>query len=151
MVCRKPLFAQAPNRQISLIDVIGQLTLSSDQPLKEAERSDRPVFNNVELSIVSMWFRSEAEEPETATLRYEVLCPDGESLLLSESPIDLESQATHRVILNMPVVPIRGVGFYYWITKLRQPRGKAWREVARVPVELRIQEPEEPSEAGPES
>lgn len=144
VLCRKPVFDQGQNPQISLIDVIGRLNLGSQQPLEEAEKSDRPVYSQAEFSMVSLWLRSDIEEPETATLRYEVECPDGETLKLSESSIDLERKPTHRVILNMPVFPIRGVGFYYWITRVRQPRGKTWREVARVPVELRVdtEEPE---------
>lgn len=151
VLCRKPVFDQKQNPQISLIDVIGRLDLGSRQPLEEAEKGDRPVYNQAEFSMVSLWLRSDVEEPETATLRYEVECPDGQTLKLSESPIDLETNPTHRVILNMPVFPIHGLGFYYWITKVRQPRGKNWHEVARVPVELRVDAVESESRQDPDS
>lgn len=143
VACRKGVVDKFTSL-VSLFDVIESLTLTvgagSDfiAKTKEARKKGEYAGLPSEIMIVSLWHRSDPDIPEQATCRYRVLTPEGkvpppdvEAIIL-----DLETHVRVRTFGKVPSLPFAGFGDY-WVLVETQVDDEKWKEVARLPIELK--------------
>ncbi|MGC1953832.1 MAG: hypothetical protein WA970_14945 [Gammaproteobacteria bacterium] len=147
VLCARSL-VDADTNNVSLIDVIEQLTLTGDPP--DIPPDGKPIIlAGIQLTVVSLWTRTDPAQPDRVTFRVIVITPDGKRIIPKEEhELDLESHRRVRVFVRLNSFPYRGPGDYEWLIEERQQTksGKPkWTKVARIPLEIRFAKPEQGS------
>jgi hypothetical protein len=120
---------------VSLIEATDAINLESDLPPLDSEN---PVhIGPVSLQIVSFWYRSDVEKPETGKGRSILVGPDGQELGKHEVEIDLESIVSRNVIAILPSLPYKGLGYYHFLVEKMDKGEDKWIRTARLPLLLR--------------
>jgi hypothetical protein len=104
----------------------------------------------VEIVLVSMWWRTDPEQPETALYRVYVVAPNGDVIGKTE-PQTLNLSIAQKLRFRLR---FQGVAFTengrYWLRGYVQPEGSdEWREVARTPLEMMQEDPPDATENTP--
>jgi hypothetical protein len=121
---------------ISLIDCVEEIKYEPLQPEAMAGLEGLPV----ELEIVTMWMRSDAETPEFSRSRLSVELPNGDREILSQpTPVNLREYRRLRSRVHVGAIPLRGSGRYHFLVELE--RAQEWAEVARLPLDIEGPEP----------
>lgn len=147
VLCARCL-VDAETNNVSLIDVIEQLTLAGDPP--KLPPDGKPIIlAGTQLNVVSLWTRADLTRSERVTFRLVVITPDGKRIVPKEQhDLDLENQRRMRVFLRLNSFPYRGPGDYNWLIEERQQTksGKPkWTKVARIPLEIKLAKPQQGS------
>jgi len=134
VICSKAIVDQRTNI-VSLIEVTDAINIESDLP----PVSENPVnIGPVSLQIVSFWYRSDVEKPETGKGRSVLVGPDGQELGKHEVEIDLESMVSRNVITILPALPYIGLGYYHFRVEKMDKGEDKWIKTARLPLLLRV-------------
>ena len=126
---------------VSLIDIAEEIAISTKRPIPSDKWSGIPV----EMTLVSLFTRSDYAAPERCHLRIELVAPDGKTFNDAEIPlieIDLDTHVRARTMVKLPAIPHRGVGVHNFVLYM-ELGNKAWRKVATIPVNIRHVAPTE--------
>jgi len=132
VLCQQPLINEE-TKTISLIETVERVTFRfAKNPKTEALRA-------IPLSIVlvSTWWRSEPEMPESGKMRVLVQDPDGNELKALKSPvvvIDLNNSLRFRANLHFQNLPFVKTGIYK--VMVQSEKNSRWKNVAILPIEL---------------
>jgi len=142
VICEKAIIDQASNN-ISL-DVMEQIMIQGPPIPEDQER----IFVPAPLTVASLWYRENPDKPCRGRARIKTISPGGEELGVFEIDIDLTKAKRTRTICKMNGLPInKGEnGSYSFILELEQE--DKWHEVANVPLEVRLEEIAQESQAG---
>ena len=122
------------SNNISLFEVIEKI--SGVALVNEGAESIQLV--PIQLELVSLWSRTDLDEPTRGEARMTLLAPDGTQI----SPpvlysVDLTEYARSRQITRVNGIPVRGAGKYTFQTEIRT--NEDWELVSRIPLEVAIQ------------
>ena len=98
---------------------------------------ERPRSIPYQLTLVTLWTRSDAATPERDSARVRLLTPDGgEAFDANLHEVDLSQYKRARHQLAFGALPYRGPGRYEFVVELQDDAG--WTEKARVPLDVTI-------------
>lgn len=138
LICYKASLDKETN-QVSLLDVLEELTLAGDPTSTIAEGEKIAIAQHMEFA--TLWKRTEFEKPEVGVaMKLEIIAPSGKTLVASaELPLRLDTARRYRGIIRMEGLPFEGFGFYQF--RLLGKHGEEnWQEVTSVPLELKRQQ-----------
>lgn len=141
ILCYKACVDEATN-SVSILDVYEKIIIqnvSDPASLEKTRRDGKEAFFPIRMDLMSHWVRSDFEKPESGKLRLVLQPPTGKRLtLVDELLIDLDEHPRFRSRIQMPAMPYRGPGIYYFLVSLRQAKG--WKRVAKIPFEIALSE-----------
>jgi hypothetical protein len=132
------------SNQISLINVIEQLTISDAPPRKKTK--DLPVVQ-LEAQLVSMWTRIDPEvpEPETISVRIKYVTESGIETICGTNSFDLSKNARMRHVIRFNSVPVSGPGLHTFVVQSQTTGANnkkvKWVTHVRVPLAVVFSEP----------
>jgi len=129
------------SNQVSLLDVIEGLSIKTNQ-LQD------PLRVPVQMSLVSLWLRSEPGVPETFEARANLVMPDGSELPGLVTNADLQTHSRLRTFMRIEGLEFRGPGLYWLAVEHRPAADSEWIRGGKVPLDVQIERVER---ATPES
>jgi uncharacterized protein VirK/YbjX len=111
---------------LSLIETLEQITFHTDKVDVEGFQ--------VDLYLVSMWWRSNVGQPEEGRARLLINSPDAEVLSEANFNIVLTEQSRFKHIIKMHGMPYKGDGIYRFVVQLYN-KGR-WKSVTTIPLEI---------------
>lgn len=152
VLCSRVLVDQETN-QVSLIDAI-DLFLVRDPSVEKHFDDGKVVIVDSKVAIASWWYRTDPGKAEVVQARLRWVDPKGDTLIEAPFQVDLASAAGYRAFLKGPQLKLTGFGRYWFVTEIREKRGrrKEWRAVSTLPLDVKPHPPASPGdEPGPAS
>ena len=112
---------------VSIQDVIEQLNIPGE-PKPDG-------FLAIPFELISLWSRSDPENPEHGTERIIFITPSGKSTVVAEPKINLSEAERHRNRVKFPGLPIAEEGQHYFQIEYMVDKGK-WKKVASLPLSI---------------
>jgi hypothetical protein len=135
-LCSKSIIDSETNN-VSIFNVIEQLNIEALAE-KEDEKDQKKILP-IKCELVSLWIRENIDKPTKGKMEIDLLAPNGERIKGSVTDLDLSEYPRSRVRTDISGIPIKEGG-YYWLVVLLQNEGETeWREVARLPIEVRLE------------
>ena len=132
VICEKSITDSRSNN-ISLINIMEQIRVAPKEDI-------RGIL--LELEVVSLWCRSDADQPETGHTRTILCSPIGDELAQSELiTIDLTKYQRIRASWKFIGLPYSDDGRYHFV--VQRQIDDQWQTVATVPLEIIRDLPEE--------
>src|SRR5262245_4021414 len=135
--CRMSI-PSADTNNITLVDVLEQITIPIPQPEKPLERGLFPAL----FDVVTLWARENDNKPATGFARLSFLGPDGAALICYEYPIDLSNNPRVRHTGRVIGFPTGKAGRYVFKVEMRIKDEDNWQEVHMLPLIVTIVRPE---------
>src|SRR5262249_55181536 len=111
---------------VSLIEIVERLAGPADPEPAQG-------LIAIQLDFVSMWARSNPDEPTRGRARLKYLSPDNNSMADPiVYPVDLSDLIRVRNLTRFGAIPLRGGGTYHFVVEFE--REDRWEEVARYPL-----------------
>lgn len=86
-----------------------------------------------QIFLGTVWLRKKSGD--VLRMRLKVLAPDGGEVVTRELPeVPFDEKKRHRLNVNLAGMPVEKTGEYEFVVE--QKVGRAWREEARVPLEI---------------
>jgi hypothetical protein len=126
VLCSRSIIDQGTNN-LSLIDVIEQISLSPDTPI--------PINIPLSFEVVTLWSRGDLEQSSKGWTRVTVYRPSNIEILKNEFEIDLSSFKRFRHRLGIRGLSIEELGKYIFQIELRDEDSE-FQVVARLPLEI---------------
>lgn len=123
-------------KSVSLLDVIESITLRPREPVPKGD-----VHIPIQMNLVSLWTRSDLNTPETFETRIHLEVPDRSAISAKkELTADLQNHVRIRTFIRFETFPYRGPGLYKFIVEYRSTSNDPWREVASIPLDVRVEQ-----------
>jgi hypothetical protein len=135
VICEEAVIDRRSNR-VSIHNAIEQITIKGE-PKPDA-------VLQMKLDLISLWIRSNPNEPASGEMRLSFVPPSGDTGLNLVSPIKLSEHERIRNLINIETLPIHEPGRYYFIVEQRVNTDE-WKRVAAIPITI-IFEPLEQEE-----
>lgn len=135
IVCSKAIVDQR-TKMMTIIEAVDALDLGGELLPFDGEK---PVnVGPVSINVISFWYRSDIEKPETNNkIRYLVVGPDERELGHHEIEINLQDNLSQYAVVMIPSFPYVGTGLYhFYIEKMDQGENQ-WTRTARLPLLVR--------------
>ncbi len=134
VLCEKSLIDRDTNN-LSL-DVLEQLNVR----IPKLPLETKGIFIPRDMQIVSLWYRFPFEPGETGKARLKIKTAAGEDVAEAPLDIDLVTAHRHRSRSSLDGLPIPKdfSGFFHFVVELQSEKG--WQEVARLPLEVQVEE-----------
>jgi hypothetical protein len=145
VLCRKGVLDKYTN-QMSLLDVIDELTIAPAQPIPADARD---IFLSVQFHVVSLWVRSDMSVPETLRFRTVISGPNNRTSPGPETEINLREFVRSRHITRFEALPFHGAGQYRFFIERYSAEREGWERLTSIPLEVKIINPTSPSQASP--
>ncbi|SRR6266478_3237634 len=137
VLCYKGCLDQYTN-QVSLLDVIEGIIIKPMEPVPEIPMG-KEIHLPVQMSLVSLWIRSDMAVPEEPMTRVRTIVPGGASRSPQMIKIDLTKYPRTRNFLRFETLPFHGEGFFYFMIELHDAASGEWRTLAEIPLELKVE------------
>lgn len=135
LLCTKGIIDQR-TKMVSIIDTMDALDIGGDS-LPPIDQENPTYIGPISMSIVSYWYRSDVEKPETGQTRLKFIGPNGKSYATKEQDIDLTKGHSNTLVAAVSTVPFVGFGMYYFEVEKKNQDETNWLKVARLPLQLR--------------
>jgi hypothetical protein len=133
LLCRRTLI-DAQTDSLSIIDHVERATAHPSVPIENFTAV------NFQCRLVSLWVRSNTDQPETASMRVALQFPDGTMASYSDpTAVDLQTFGWARVFITLGVLPFKGPGRCEFLVEA-SIAPDAWQEVARLPLDLQLED-----------
>ncbi|HEX6904571.1 MAG TPA: hypothetical protein VF789_32985 [Thermoanaerobaculia bacterium] len=134
ILCARGVIDKYSN-MLSLLEVTDELTI---QEILEPV-PDNPALD-VNLHLVSMWFRGQSDQPEKFWCSCIITAPNGDTFETLSEPLEgnLETVPRTRLIFRIQSMPFRGAGTYYFDVVAAESPAGPFPVVARVPLEIKM-------------
>lgn len=116
---------------VSLFDIIEEITLGAGQELKEDAEMIAMAHH---MELATLWRRTAKEVPELGQMRLRIISPSNNITGEAELAIRLDTSLRYRGIVKLDVLPFGGFGTYYF--QVSKKEESDWLEVAKIPLEL---------------
>jgi hypothetical protein len=127
---------------LSLIDVLEEVTLGELPPLED----NKEQIIRLPVSVASLWQRKPESDPTKGTVRLSLISPHQETVKEFEYEADLSKEKQRlRTIARLDGIRFRGIGTYRFLVQIRGEKETDWREVATLPLSIKLGSPESPS------
>jgi hypothetical protein len=104
--------------------------------VRDVKAADQlPENIQLDFALVSLWTRSQRDQPETATMRFVFRGPDGKDIGKQEYLLNLSDHVRHRVLSRLNGLAFKGFGRYEFVVQMLSDTGR-WQKVAVVPLEV---------------
>ncbi len=127
VVCASSVIDQDSN-QVSIQNVIDQINIA-DEPKPEAVVA-------MPFEVVTLWARSDFNEPSRGCARLSLLSPTAEVFKTVESKVDLSKFERLRDRRRFPGFRVKEPGRYTFRLELQNEGEDTWREVASIPIKV---------------
>lgn len=145
VLCQKVL-ADQDTKLLSLVDVFDRLIINPTPEvpdiavkLEELRKEGQHGFVvPTEIRIVTQWYRSDRERPESAKCRLSLEDPHGARIFDQEVSIELIEKPLQRITVRSHQLGITGLGLY-WVIVEKPKKGKGgdkWVQVTRIPLQI---------------
>ncbi len=139
VVCSNAIIDQETNL-VSLINIIEELTIQG------APKSKGGI--GIAVDIVTLWIRTNADEPSYGNYRVSLVSPIGEVLNTVEGQLDLTIYERLRTRTKFIGFPANQPGRYKFKVDQEEEESKEFRTVASIPIKVIFQSPaSDPREA----
>jgi hypothetical protein len=123
---------------VSLIDALDAIDMADELPPADLES---PVnIGPIPIQIVSFWYRSDINKPETGKFRISIVGPHGRAYGTAaekEWEINLVAAPASHAIVEIGQLPYTGLGLYHFQVETKREDGGEWLRVARLPLQVR--------------
>lgn len=136
VLCSRGIIDKKSNN-VSLIEVIEELKLFSETNSLTEEAAN--VIGQMSADWVTLWIRSNLEEPERGAVRDAIIAPSGKIIVEREYEVDLQTHKRNRTTRRIMLPPARESGVYLLRTQLRSERRKNWKTMSDVPLDVTIE------------
>ncbi len=127
VLCRRTLIDDQ-TQSLSMIDTV---------ELIEFETNEEVSALPIDLMLVSLWWRTEADQPENGKGRTQIIySANDQSLINMEYDIDLTKAPRHRLLGKLQGIPFVGSGIYQIVVQVFDESVDAWQNVATVPLQI---------------
>lgn len=130
VLCTRSLIDRETNN-ISLIDVVEQMTINAPPPPEGAEG-----LAPLQFELVSLWSRRHDDKPVQGRARIRFFRPSGPVGAVTEISVDLMTFRRTRARSRISGLPIREAGRHSFEVDVWDEEHKEWRGVARIPIEV---------------
>lgn len=128
ILCRRTL-TDANTNTLSIIDTVELIEFETNEEINALP---------IELEIVSLWWRTNPEEPENGKGRTQIVYPPtNESLINIPYDIDLTKASRHRLLGKFVGIPFAGSGIYEIVIQILDETANIWQTVATLPLEIK--------------
>lgn len=127
VICSKSIIDDQ-TKNISLIDVVEQINISRTVEL--------PISIALPIEVVSLWSRTNLDQPARGHGRIVFITPSGNSQELGQMDIDLESYKRLRARIGLLGLPISELGKHVFEVHFSFEGSDETTIVARVPIEI---------------
>ena len=135
VLCSKAIVDER-TKQISLIESADALNIQADE-LPPVDQNNPINIGPTFLQLVSFWYRSDIDKPETGKARIVFVAPDGKEIRETEIEVDLQNTVSRHLIAVIPAVKYFGLGMYYFVIEKMDEGKNEWLRTARLPLLLR--------------
>jgi hypothetical protein len=90
--------------------------------------------------LVTLWIRSDLNQPVRGFMRVRLLAPNGDTLSEYGSEVDLEGAARNRHVAHMAGLVVAGSGWHEFAVAHRLTANDPWIEGSRIPLEVAVVE-----------
>ncbi len=132
VICMQSVIDRDSNN-LSLIEVLEQFQLVPPAGVKPTDC--RMPFN---MQWVTLWSRSEGEEPSKHRARDTVLAPSGKRLFRREYEVDLVGTPRNRVRRGLVGLRLPESGEYLFVTEHRTESRQSWKKASVVPIQVKV-------------
>lgn len=137
ILCQSAVVDQDSN-QISLFNIIDELTFSGAPPVATGEPEPDPILVPMDMELVVVWARSDPETPESVRGRTRLVGLDRSEILTEEREIGLDEAIHVRWFHDLTDIPYLGEGEYLLKVDAKTP-GSDWQEMFELPLWVSIQ------------
>jgi|SRR6266487_5906601 len=138
LLCSKAIIDQQ-TKMVSLIEALDAIEVSGQFP--EVDPNNPPNIGPVSIQIVSFWYRSAIDKPETGKYRVKLIGPNERSYGPKKNEIEVEvnliNHPASHAILGVPALPYVGLGTYYFEVEKKSEGESSWSPAARLPLLVR--------------
>lgn len=134
LLCSKALVDQR-TKMLSLIEALDIVEVEGELP--QHNMKEPPTIGPVSINIVSLWYRSNIDAPETSRCRYVLVGPNGGEFEEKEIEVDLQDSTSRHLIVFMPALRYSGLGMYYIRVEKIGKEENTWTAVGKLPLLLR--------------
>lgn len=127
------------SNNVSIQNVIEQINLT------EEPQPDTVV--NIEIEVVTLWVRQDADTPIRGRARITFVSPSRETYEIAQTEIDLSEHERLRSRRRVQGLPIRELGRHAFTVDLRLEGKDEWQQVASVPLSVILTSPKESKDA----
>lgn len=132
LACAKSIIDPSTNN-MSITEVLEQLNVQG--------RVEFPTIAPLQSDVISVWYRSDPERGTRGSGRLTFLGPDKNPVgTPHEFSIDLTGNFRMRTITRLAGIPLQGPGIYTFKVEYRVDASGDWREVARIPLNVIIEQ-----------
>lgn len=130
---------------MTIIDVLERVTLVAnrerfEEGIARTSETGQRLLIEQPWTFASYWMRSERDQPETQQARVRIVPADGGREITLSFELDMTESEKVRTFIAVPGFPWGGEGSVWLHVERAAAQGEEWQTLARVPVELRIQE-----------
>lgn len=137
VLCKESVISQDDNN-ISIHGVLEQLSVFLS-PIKETGKLPEKFGIPMNYEIVSMWYRSKEVESAKAEIEYTFFDSENKELLKSTQMIEIpKSSRRFRSRMKITGMPFTKEGDYTFKVKIKEEGSDAFRLVAELPLEVKI-------------
>lgn len=137
VLCKESVINKDDNN-ISINGVLEQLSLFL-APVKETGKVPEKFGIPINYEIVSLWQRSKDKEAAKAEIEYLLIDPEGKELLKNSQNIEIAKiSRRHRSRMRIAGMPLTKEGEYTFQVKIKEEGSDAFRLVAKLPLEVKI-------------
>ena len=136
VLCFETVIDKASNK-ISLHSIAEQVQIMA----KPMPKGILPIH----LDLVSLWIRSDSEQPESGISRITFVSPSAKVMAISEPNIDLLKTERARNVVQFEGIPLEESGRYLFRVELKSSDDE-WLQVASVPLSVTFAPPESPQD-----
>lgn len=137
VLCKESVINKDDNN-ISIHGVLEQLSVSLS-PIKKTGKLPEKFGIPMNYEIVSMWQRSKEVEYAKAEIEYIFVDSENTELLINTQTIEIsKTSRRHRSRMKITGMPLTKEGDYTFKVKIKEENSNAFRLVAELPLEVKI-------------
>ena len=135
VLCKKTIIDTDTNN-ISLIDVFEQLQAKVNLPQNKNIKLSIPL----EYEVVNFWYKENSNKKEEVDVEITLIDPNNKSLKSFINTITIpDNKKRVRTRLKITGLPITISGIYRFIIKTKEKNTKNYKQVAELPIEIKIE------------
>jgi len=129
VLCSRVVIDKTTNN-VSIQEAIERITVPGEP--------DPKVAIQFPMQLVTLWVRSQPDQPARSQARLTFLSPSGEQLIEVDLPLDLTEHERLRTPAQIGALPAPEAGRYYFYLDLQIEGENDWKRVAAIPLTIRF-------------
>lgn len=138
VLCSKCIIDKNTNN-LSLIEIIEEMKFATVIEKSGKGSVDVKLVSQMPIDWVTLWVRTNIEEPEKTKMKDIVISPSGKTILEKEYEIDLQSYKRMRATRKVLLPPTNENGIFLFLTQVNDEKNKVWSTVGDIPIFITIE------------